>query len=478
MGSVVNCEALSYAAVSIFEELRALDDIDAPRSLRFGTCDLPLYLFVRWFTISAALDRVHGTQAPFATKQRTVREQAALVLRSLARSPLTVRRTFDVVIASSSAGLVVQREGKWFDRINDYFALELPEQTLVLDTGRHAGYKSPRLPPHVRCFDAFDILAGLRARVRRPSAADLSAIEKLIAFIRERFPVVPADAALEGIRAQLVSWAVRLPALHDWYARFFDRVRPRVILLEDASHGALAHICTWARRAGIVTAEPQHGVISRSHLAYNYGDAARADTALAHGLPSHLLVYGEFWRGEIRSPSEIVVTGCPHFSESARPAAPDAATILTISQGIRTDALVELTAAVARRFPDRRCVFRVHPGELAFPERYRSLASISNIEISERGDIYQQLCEARVVIGHSSMALVEAAGMGLPVLVLDDETSRAHLPRAVGTRFRTAAELLPLVEAPPAFATEPAQFFAPGWRERYRSFLARCSVTA
>jgi hypothetical protein len=457
--------------LSIFEELRALDDISEPRSLRFSTSDLPLWPFVRWFTISAVLDQIHDTQVPFATRRRSVRESADLVLRSLARSPF-VRRTFDVVIVSSSGGLI-QRDGKWFDRINDYFAMEMPDRTLVLDTGAHAGYKAPRVPPHVRCFDAFDVIAGVAARLRRPRDVDVSAIEQLITFLRTRFPVAPTEPAIASIRAQLMHWAVRLPTLRDLYARFFERVRPRVLLVEDASHGALAHICTWAHAAGIVTAEPQHGVISRSHLAYNYGDAARAD--LAPCLPSHLLVYGSLWANEVRSPSEIVITGCPHFSECARPAT-GGANVLVISQGIRTAAMVELTAAIAHRFPDERCVFRVHPGERAFRERYASLAEIPNVTISEGGDIYQTLRGARVVVGHSSMALVEAAGMGLPVLVLDDETSRAHLPRDVGRRFASVDELLPLVASPPAMAADPEHYFAAGWRDRYRSLIARCTV--
>ena len=461
--------------MSIFEELRALDDRDEPRTLRFASSELLLWPFVRWVALSAALDQRFGLQAPFATGQRrTARQQAELVVRTMLRGPLSVRRSFDVVIVSSSAGLVLQREGRWFDRINDYFAMELPEHTLVLDTAEQSGYKAPRFPPHVRYLDTFDVRAGLSARLRRPDGSDLAAIERLLGFIRGRFPVALPSTILEQIRAQLVHWAVRLPLLHGWYARFFERARPRVILIEDASHGAFAHVCTWARAAGITTAEPQHGVISRSHLAYNYGAAACADDAFSSCLPRHLLLYGEFWRDQVRSPSEIVIAGCPHFSETARPTARSSAgTVLTISQGIRTEVMVRLMAEVARRFPERRCVFRLHPGEVPFRERYASLAEFSNVEISDRGDIYQLLQDAGVVIGHSSMALVEAAGMGLPVLVVDDETSRAHVAPGVGTWFRTVDELLPLVEMPPSIATDPEQFFAAGWRERYRSFIAR-----
>jgi len=463
--------------VSIFEELRALDDIDELRGPRF-TSGIPLWPLIRWFATSSALERVHGLQTPFATNRpRPVRELVAVVARALARSPLLVRRPFEIVIASNSGGLVMQREGRWFDRINDYFAGELPDRTLVLDTLLH-GAKQPRFVPHVRYIDAFDVLAGIGARLRRPRDVDLTAIDRVMATIRTRFPVPLDAAALASIRAQLASWAARLPFFHDLYRRFFDRVRPRVMLIQGASHGALAHVCTWAHAAGIVTAEPQHGVISRSHLAYNYGAGALADPDFARCLPEHLLVYGEFWAGEVRSASAIDVIGCPHFSETARPARPTGDDVLVVSQGICTDLMVRLATAIAARFPTRRCVFRLHPGELAFRERYASLAGIANVELSERGDIYEQLAAASVVVGYSSMALVEACGLGLPVLVYDDETTRAYLPRQVGTRFRSTDELLAHLVAPAPSEIDPKAFFAPDWRERYRAFVMYCRPRA
>ncbi len=463
--------------MSIFEQLRVLDDRDPPMTLRFGSTGLPMWPFVRWYAVSAAQELALGLQPAFAPpRRRAIGRLARWVARSMAWSPLSVRRSFDVVIVANPAGLVLRRQGKWFDRINDYFAAELPERTLVLDIAGPHGHRSPRFPAHVRCFETFDILASVAARLRRPAAADLVAIDRLIEFVRDAFPVAMPVSVLEHARAQLVHWAVRLPVLRELYARMFDRVRPRVLAIENASYGTYTHVCTWARAAGIVTVELQHGVISRNHLAYNVGDVAAAEPMFAYALPQYLLAYGEFWRGEVRTPVELVTVGCPHFSETASERAVGEAServIVTISQGIRTEAMVEVTGALARRFPDRRFVFRLHPGEVAFRDRYAPLAAFDNVEISDRGDIYDLLHRAERVIGHSSTALVEAAGIGVPVLVLDDEASRAILPHDIGTWFGDAEQLAAAIDDPPGPAVDPSQFFAAGWRERYRSFVAR-----
>jgi hypothetical protein len=462
--------------VSIFEQLRSLDDADEPRSLVFGSSGLPLWPFIRWTAVSAATEQALGLQTPFAdVTRRTLRQTAELVARSQLRGPLSSDKR-DIAIVGSSAGIVIKRAGRWFDRINDYFAVVEDSRTLVLDRAGADGYKTPRFPAHVRCYDGFDIRAGIVARVRRPGDADVAAIERLLGFLRDKVPGSLTTAVLERLRAHLVHYAVRLPILRDLWAKFFERVQPKVLFVEDGSYGAYAHLFTWARAAGIATAEFQHGVISRSHLAYNIGDAARTDDRYARCIPQHLLLYGDVYARETRTSSELTVVGCPHFSETVTAASGAASTVLFVSQGTRTDAMVTLASAIAKRFPKRSIVFRPHPGELAFPERYASLRGMANIDIDERGDIYDRFRSAAVVIGHSSTAIVEAAGMGLPVLVLDDAAARAILPADVGTWFRDADELADLVTSPPRRQIEPAQFFAPDWRERYRAFIARVTL--
>ena len=129
--------------MSIFEELRVLDDDDAPQTLRFASSDLLLWPFVRSIAIGAAQKQVLGLQTPFATGQRrSFRQNAELLVRVAVQNPRSAG-PFDIVIVSSTGGLVLQREARWFDRINDYFAMELPDRTLVLDRADPNGYKTP-----------------------------------------------------------------------------------------------------------------------------------------------------------------------------------------------------------------------------------------------------------------------------------------------------------------------------------------------
>lgn len=441
----------------IFEALRALDDHDEPRSLAFSGSGLLMWPFVRWSVMTAGQEAALGvSNIGIAGARRSPRERVAQLGRAMLRGPM-VARAFDHVVIGTSAGTVVQREGRWFDRINDYFVMEDPAQSLVLEM---APYKTPRVPPHVRCYETFDLQAGIAARLVRPRDADLARIAQLAAFVARHVPSVDVMPAL-------VHWAVRLPVLRHLWARFFDRVQPRILFIEGGGYGNFAHLCTWAAERGITTAEFQHGLISRTHLAYNYGDRS----ALAQSLPRYLLLYGEVWTQELRTPSEPVVVGSPHFAETARPAHGGDAT-LVISQGYCTELMVRATEALARRGP---VIFRPHPGELPFRAKYEGLGRLPNVELAERGDLYALLARARAVVGHSSTALLEAAGVGLPVFIFDDALSRATLPASVGTWVKTVDELA-ATPARTAFAADA--YFARDWRERYRAFLSTASARA
>jgi hypothetical protein len=460
----------------VTDELLAFDDQPELLSFRFGFDALLLWPFARWFLRNEAVDQALGLQAAHATGEpRTLAQRLGYVARSALLNPLTVRRTFDVVLFGTSAGVVVQKEGRWFDRINDYFALE--RDSLVIDGSYRGNYRHPRFPPHVRCHDGFWLSAAIAGRLKRASDKDRQTISRFMQFVDERFPAKLSTESRSVVERDLLSWAAMLPILHSLYHRFFERVHPRLILVEDGSYGRNGHLFAWARAHGIVTAEPQHGVIVPIHLAYNYGAKLRQHPDLLRQLPEHLLMYGNYWAAQIRTPSKPVIVGSPHFTTRASELTErNPRDIVIVSQGDRTDIMVQLAETLARRLPDRSIVYRLHQGEVPFRERYQRLETIANVRISNSGDIYSCYRDAELVVGHSSTALFEAAGLSLPILVHDDETSRLYIPEGLGVRFQTVEELVERARAGSTPPSNAGDFWARDWRANYRAFLHRVGV--
>ena len=137
--------------MSVTDDLLAFDAQLSALDFRFELDRLPIWPFVRVGLYLRATSQAQALELPHAGSQkRTLRQKTDFILRSAFLNPLQVRRNFDIVIFGSSAGVSVEREGRWFDRINDYFAMEYPEQTLVVDAAYRGIYKHPRFPPHVR----------------------------------------------------------------------------------------------------------------------------------------------------------------------------------------------------------------------------------------------------------------------------------------------------------------------------------------
>jgi len=465
--------------VSVIDDLLAFDDRPELFEFRYAFGDLLVLPSLRWGLYSRAAEKAFGWQASHAEREPLgLGDRAGFWWRSAWDNPLRIDRRFPFVVFCSTAGAVL-RDGRWFDRNNDYFVGERPDDTLVVDAAYRGRYRSPRAPRHLRRGGGLSLVAAARGRLSRPNGRDEAMLTRLFAFLRERFPVPLDEGAWQSLRVGLLGLARQLPHLHGLYARFFERARPRLVVFEDGSYGGVGHILHWARAADVVTAEFQHGLIAPAHLAYNYSAALAANRELGTYQPGHLLLYGDYWAEQVRSTSRKVAIGWPHFSRRAAehrarrlPADP---TLLVISQGTITAKLVAVADALAARFSDRRIVYRLHPGEVPFRERYARLEQRANVRISDSGDIYDCFAEAGAVVGHSSTALVEAAALGLPTFALDDESSRLLIPRGLCVPFRTideiAAVLAETPSAPDVAAARLARICAPAWQSNYNAFL-------
>ena len=237
----------------------------------------------------------------------------------------------------------------------------------------------------------------------------------------------------------------------------------------------MSHILSWAHARGIVTGEFQHGQNDPTNSAYNLGPGLLTNDEFSNLRPRYLLLYGRAFCERVRTGSQSVVIGNPHFDSRARAfrslPRPPAQKVLVVSQGTHTHVLVALTGELARRCPDRLFMFRLHPGEVPFRERYQRLEGIPNVEISTRGDIYDCLAVASAVVGHSSTTLFEAVGLGLPAFIYQDEASRLMVPDGLGEWFTSVDDLISLLLSPRLPSSGDA-YFAGDWQSRYREFVA------
>jgi len=444
---------------------------------RLATDSMLLWPLARWrVLLGATLAAEPSSGGDAARPPISLRTRLRHLEASLRRDPLRSKRSFELVMFGSTVGVASKRDGKWFGRINDYFALENADDTLVIDASQDLVFREPRYPPHVAFHDAITIRAALRARISGgPAPADELAIGRFLRFLQEKLPIALGPAVLAALEKHLRLIAARAPFLRREYMRLFALTRAKVMFLEDASYGYQAYMLRWASESGLRTAEFQHGMITSAHQAYNYAPRLRESTVYRPYSPEYLLTYGRFWTRQTRTPSTVVEIGNPHFD--AMRGASERITrsermLVVVSQPNAAAELVALTEALGSLLPkDHSIVYRLHPHERAGESLYAPLRALRNVQISESGDVYAVLGRAGAVVGVSSTVLFEAAGLGLPVYVYSHAESEAAMPREFATWFATSEELSALLVATESTRVERDDFFVEGWRARYARFL-------
>jgi hypothetical protein len=258
------------------------------------------------------------------------------------------------------------------------------------------------------------------------------------------------------------------------------KIRPKILFLQNSHYGGTSFLIKWSKDMEIKTGEFQHGLIIKTHLAYNFGSAVLASTEYKKYLPDYLLTYGEFWSESINTPVKKINIGNPHLSlkleESKRHQRHDTLKkILVVSEVSIGSPLIKFTKDLASRLPkdEYRIIFRLHPNEIKFEETYKDLTTFENVELSKSGDIYDHIFESDYIVGTTSTALFEAYACNKNVCIYDTTLSRSIIPTDFGIWFKDIDELYDIVTGKKLIRHEKQMnyYLADNWKKTYHTFI-------
>jgi hypothetical protein len=440
---------------------------------------VPAWPTIRSTVIRLLVGDLHYDTAPLVELRSRPRIRRILgsAVRAGAHNIRHPPRESDVLLLASGAGLI-PRNGGSFNRYVDYFADALGARAWTLEslfqdqwpTLRRA---NPRL--NFRAPDRLVLAIAARCQVRRVHRAIADDLVELAAS-RARDLL---GWQLDGHRvATLKSIAARSLATYPVQAslarRTLSRVRPRIALVEEACYGHMAVFNATARELGVTVAEFQHGLITRSHDAYNVSETLAQSPAYRQTQPAALLAYGRWWTNQFNAPvDDRVVVGNPHRSEALQRwhGASRRSAIVVLGDGVETDAYVAFCRELASRVKDsHEVVFRPHP-----QERERLTNPPAGVKFDYVPDFYDAITTADAVIGEASTALFEAVGLVPRIFVRDTGKSRFYLGEHLFERFTDAADLAVHIASPDRGAVNSGlatEVWAGGWRNRFLAYVA------
>jgi len=462
---------------------RALLDLedDAPDVLfeKLPGASVPFWTTVRTGFWVAMQDHDFGSEPITTPSQRKGRIAA---LSTLARAFLPSRRDARrlrsqrdglYLVSGATTHVAGGKVRNWL--VGDFADL-FPESSAILQW-RSIGHPDPAFSP-TTSLDALVTRAAGHARLSRRDV-DLRGVRRLVDEIARRLDDRITAEQLDAIASSAAYSALIAPHVESQFSRVLDRVRPRVVLMEDASYGSWAALVALMKSRGILVAEPQHGWIGPTHGAYNFG-AAMWEPELRATLPDELLTFGEYWSEGIRHPARVTPVGKPHL-EAMRGRAPEwgdrPREVLLVSSTADPEATTKFALSLRDALPaDWLVRFRPHPEErLTVASRYPGLISEPRILLDQNSDVYESLARARGVVGVASTVMFEAVAMGCQVFATDSPFADYYVGDLFGSVIKGPQDAGLIAEALREGDVSPSASFGglwkPGARANFRAWM-------
>jgi len=386
----------------------------------------------------------------------------------------------NVLLMATGAGHVM-KEGRWFNRLSDHFALAADRDTLVVEDLFEWRWPFPRHNEHVSFHTPLQLRGMLSGRLlARDSHKRLA--ENLISLVRSRAKKHLNWELGDERGAFLSSFLTRqiaaMPVRRRAYEQLLVLTGAKVVIKEEGCYGHSGVLNATARDMGLVVAEYQHGAISAGHDAYNIAPALARSGAYRKTLPQFFLGYGQWWNDQMNVPVTKIAIGNPHRTEQLRLFADRHAAksdILILGDGIETDMYLGLARSLVAGIGKAiRVVFRPHPLERAKVFSAYSDGRVGDVHIDRNPDIYESFCSAHAVVSEVSTGLFEAVGLADRVFIWDTPKARFSYPIHPFASFSDARDLLekiPKSDAGYVNVQKADQIWAPDWREKYLTFL-------
>lgn len=479
-----NMAALSR--LRTIDDLLAVEDDVALLQYRCPTTGLLVWPLIRLAFLREILGEglYAGAQAAQAATSRKVMisAMARASWHDLSHPP----EQADVLIMASGVGHQLRR-GHSYNRLADPFVDAAPAHTLLVEDLFNWHWPAPRDLSRVAFHTPLQAAAAITGRLlagRRHRELAGAVITLVASRARAWLDWSPSPERQQTLVEALARKIAALPFLQASYRMILDRVRPRLLLKEEACYGPSAMLMSVAREFGITTAEYQHGVVASGHDAYNFAPALRTSTAWRGVLPDWFLGYGQWWTTQFNAPVQTRVIGNPHRSLQLKamtqmPAVSRAERLLLVlGDGIETEAYLDLARAIASAQPEATVVFRPHPLERhAVVTRFPTGIPLNDgrtIELDVQPDIYMSFRRASVVISEMSTGLFEAVGLVPSILLWDTPKSRFTFREHPFTSFSSVDDCLAILQRGEVRTLTPADesaIWAPDWEANYVAFL-------
>lgn len=391
----------------------------------------------------------------------------------------------DVLLMASGAGLFL-RDGKWFNRLSDYFVFANSQETLVLEDLFNWNWPQPRENKKVIYNAPMQTYFALMGRLSVKQSYVRQGKDIVSHFKNRAKNILDWDmnpSTTLSFESRMARKIAELPIRKKMYEKLLKQKHTKLVIKEEGCYGHSSIFNRTALELGIVVAEYQHGTINAGHDAYNVAPRLLSCSEYKDTLPQHFLSYGEWWHQYLGLPVNKIAIGNPHRANqlSRLTARSDKTDILVLGDGVETEMYLDLAVFLSQNLIGWRVVFRPHPLERIKLQDLLAIKKIGEVVIDVDLDIYKAFCNAHVVVNEVSTGLFEAVGLADRVLIWDTPKSKFYYPNHPFASFIDANDLLEKIKdgSTGLLDVQSAHsVWADGWEGNYKNFLIQYTERA
>lgn len=394
----------------------------------------------------------------------------------LKHNPFFINRKSNVLFLYNSLGNVLNAQGNYYNRIYDKFT-SLYENTDIIENAPFYKHLEPR-QKKVYYTDSIDIINLLAEKLIPVCEKDKRMIDNFLLFLKNELPFELSQQNWKNIEIELERYAKTNRFTYIFYYKLFRRIQPKVVIQGQGCDGNhMACKLKVLHDLKIITSELQHGLITRTHFAYNYSETIFNNKDYQTYMPDSLLTFGKYWENNMRIPIPVFAVGSANFNENIKNMGnlnSSKDTLLILPSDPRS--YLQLVANIKSKLPHLKILIKVHPSKEEQINIFSTIVN-ENIKIFCKENIFSLFKQADLVIGDDSTALYEAFALGKKVYVWESEKSLSVVDKKIGQWFKEKEEIIELLEHSDLYGSHceinPEDVFCPNLEENYSNFINR-----
>jgi len=454
------------------DNLLEIEKNEALYSYTFSFKNILMYPFIRFQLLQGAIEDMNKIPDLYAPEKISLIKKIIYFLKCYKYRPINIPET-DIIFFGSDVSNI-KKGDSYFNRLTESFANEYKSKTILIEASFKTDFKRPRTYKHVFANNIFNINAAIKYKLRKNNnKIDLLNIYAFFDYLKDIFCYKFTNNMWENIINSLIIFSNKFQYLYEEYIKYFRKIAPKIIFIEDAFFGGdKIPVIIAAKDLNIPVAEYQHGFISFSHPAYNY--FTDIPESFKYYFPDYFLSYGEYWIKNSRIPIKTFKIGNPYISDTISQLKVQAKKeqILYISATIDPEGYVEDIIWLNNNIKNSEysILFRIHPSETSRLQTFYKPIIDLGIQIDSQ-PLYNTLETVKYIIGDISTVLFEATLFNCIIFIFNKSINKNNIDINYFNSVNTIEEFLNNIISKNYKETDASYFWEENWRKNYRKLI-------